>query len=84
MWLNKFKIALIQKDTDSIGRLLDEVPKFANKEDMQEAMYLMKEGLELLYALQGKVTASMKQIKKNISFLGVSPAYSSRSFSIKS
>ena len=84
MWLNKFKIALSQKDTDTIENLLDNVPKFSNKAEMDQAMYLMKEGLEMLYSLQDKVGTSMKQIKKNIKFLQSSLSDSRGGFSIKS
>ncbi len=72
MWLNKFKIALAQKDTDSLEKLLEEVPKFENIEDAKKASYLLREALELLYTLQDEVSTSMRQIKKNINFLNVS------------
>ncbi|MFT5660493.1 MAG: ABC-type uncharacterized transport system substrate-binding protein [Sulfurimonas sp.] len=84
MWLNKFKIAIIQKDADSLNILLDKVPSFKNKEDIEQAMYLMKEGLEVLYILQDETVSSMRKIKKNINFLGTSLVDSSSSFSIKS
>ena len=84
MWPSKFKIAIIQKDVDSIESLLDNVPTFKNKEDIQHAMYLMKEGLEVLYTLQDETTSSMRKVKKNIDFLGISLVDSSSSFSIKS
>ena len=69
MWLNKFKIAIVQKDTNTLEKLLDEVPKFDNIEDAKKATYLLKEALALLYSLQDETSTAMRQIKKNIDFL---------------
>ena len=84
MWINKFKAALIQKDTEAMNTLLDEVPSFSSKEDIKQAMYLMKEATTLLYTLQDEITLSKKQIKQNINFLGSSLNGSVSSFNIKS
>ena len=84
MWINKFKVALIQKDTDSINALLDEVPNFSKKEDVKQAMFLMQEAATLLYNLQDDITLAKKQIKQNINFLGSTLASSVSSFNIKS
>ncbi len=84
MWINKFKAALIQKDADSINALLDEVPSFSSKEDIEQAMYLMREAATLLYTLQDEITLSKKQIKQNINFLGSTLADSVSRFNIKS
>jgi len=84
MWINKFKVALIQKDTDSINALLDEVPNFSKKEDVKQAMFLMQEAATLLYTLQDDITLAKKQIKQNINFLGSTLASSVSSFNIKS
>ena len=84
MWINKFKAALIQKDTDAINTLLDEVPSFSSKEDIKQAMFLMQEATQLLYTLQNKIILSKKQIKQNINFLGSILANSKSNFNIKS
>ena len=68
-WLTSLKIAIVEKNTDTISKLLDETPKFTNKDEMQEAMYILKEARKMLHALQDEVSASMLQIKKNIEFL---------------
>lgn len=83
MWLTKFKIALIQKDAALVDALLNEVPHFSNKEDMEEAMYLMREGVEMMYSLQDDVSNAMHQIKKNVRFLKSSIPDSQASFNIK-
>jgi len=84
MWLNKLKVAIIQKDADAISTLLDETPPFENIDEMQEALYLMRESLELLYTLQDETKNSMKQIRKNLDFLQSSLADSKPRLNIKS
>ncbi len=69
MWLNKFKVALVQKDVTSLEKLLDEVPDFSSKSQAQSALYLFKEAIELLHMLKESTSISMKQIKQNIDFL---------------
>jgi len=69
MWLTNLKIAIVEKNSDKINHLLDEVPQFENKFDMEEAMYLLREAAELVYKLKDETEHSMKQMKKNIDFL---------------
>ena len=69
MWLTNIKIAIVEKNVDKLDYLLDEVPQFENKYDMEEAMYLLREAAELVYTLKNETEYSMKQIKKNINFL---------------
>ncbi len=45
MWLNKLQIAIIEKDTDNLDALLDNMPKFTDKKEMISAQYLLKEAL---------------------------------------
>jgi len=69
MWLNKFKIAIVEKNADAIDKLLDEVPEFSSKRDIREAMFLMREGTEVLYKLKDETSEVISQLKKNIDFL---------------
>ena len=84
MWLNKFKVALIQKDADTLNILLDEIPNFTNKEEIEQTMYLIQEALELLYTLQDETSSSMQQIKKNLKFLGTSLSEATGSLNVRS
>ncbi len=70
MWLNKLKIAIVDKNTDTLNELLDDIPTFENKKDIEEAMYLLKEANKLLQTLKKETLSSMEHIKKNIEFLG--------------
>ncbi len=69
MWLTKLKIAIIEQNTETLNKLLEEVPKFTDVEDAQKAMYLLREASILLHTLQDETSENMKQIKKNLSFI---------------
>jgi actin-related protein len=69
MWLSSLQVAIVEKDTDKLDELLDELPKFKDEVEMKKASYLLREALELLYTLQDETSESMKQIKKNLDFL---------------
>lgn len=69
MWLNKLKIAVIEKNTRNINELLDDIPKLENNQDIEEALYLLREAAELIYTLKDETSLSMAKMKKNISFL---------------
>ncbi|MEA3371345.1 MAG: hypothetical protein U9Q40_08385 [Campylobacterota bacterium] len=84
MWLTNIKIAIVEKNTDRLNNLLDEVPKFENKQDMEEAMYLLREAAELVYKLQDETTESMKQIKRNMDFLKSTEAPRTAKLDLKS
>lgn len=69
MWIDKLKIAIIQKDTGALDVLLDTMPQSLTAKEAQEAMYLFAEALELLYTLKDETSTSMQQLKRNINFL---------------
>lgn len=69
MWLTKLKIAIVEKNTDSIDKLMDNIPQLDSAEDIEEAIYLSKEATELLTMLKDETSDSMKQIQTNLKFL---------------
>ena len=72
MWINRFKIAIIEKDADSINALLDVMPEFNGVDDlkeMEEVMALLEEAFALMQSLRNATAVSMRQIKQNLSFL---------------
>ncbi|NOR58946.1 MAG: hypothetical protein GQ474_10535 [Sulfurimonas sp.] len=69
MWLTKLKIAIIEKNPDALDTLLDNIPELSEAEDIEQAIYLLREATELIYTLQNETKVSMDKIKKNISFL---------------
>jgi len=69
MWLNNLKIAIIEKNTDKLNELMDNLPQLTKKEEIEQAIYLLREASELVYTLKDETSDSMKQIKKNLQFL---------------
>ncbi len=84
MWLNNLKIAIVEKNTDAIDKLMDDIPKLENTDDIEEAIYLLKAATELVSGLKDETDASMKQIKTNIKFLRSTEAHSTNKLDIKS
>ena len=69
MWLTKLKIAIVEKNTDELSRLMENIPELEGIDKLTEAVYLLREATELVYTLQNESAASMNQIKKNLDFL---------------
>ena len=69
MWLKEFKVALVRRDTDALDALLATMPTFTDKEEAEEAAYLLREAYILITSLQDETKQSMSQIQKNIQFL---------------
>ncbi len=69
MWLNSFKIAIIEKNCELIDALMDEMPSFTDVKEMEEASYLLVEAVKVLKAAQEESRDSMHTIKQNIKFL---------------
>jgi len=84
MWLNNFKIAVIEKNIDSIKSLLEEMPEFKDLNSMKEAIYLIKEAAAFLQEKKSSMSLEMQQIRKNMDFLNSTNSKSKSSFDIKS
>jgi len=69
MWLTKLKISIVEKDTDVLDKLLDEIPTFSDIKEIEQAAYLLKEASELVHTLKDETSNSIRHIKKNIDFL---------------
>ena len=69
MWLNKLKVAIVQKDIDLLDSLLDDLPNLSDPKEIESAIYLLREASEILHTLKDETALSMIQIKKNIDFL---------------
>jgi len=74
MWLNKLKIALIEKNLDNLAALMEDIPQLSGKKEMEEALYLIKSATELVESLKEETATSMKKMKKNINFLKATQA----------
>ncbi|MBL0708508.1 MAG: hypothetical protein JJW00_05635 [Sulfurimonas sp.] len=69
MWLTDFQIALVEKNTDNLDKLLDNMPTFSDVKDMKTASYLLREANELIYTLKDETKIIMNKMKKNLKFL---------------
>lgn len=84
MWLKQLKIAIIEKNTDKLDELLKDIPKLEKEEDIEQAIYLLREATELVHTLKDATSASMIQMKKNINFLKSTQVQTSNRLDIKS
>ncbi|NOQ30733.1 MAG: hypothetical protein GQ570_06390 [Helicobacteraceae bacterium] len=69
MWLNEFKVALLEKDADKLELLLNTMPTFDTLKEMEEALFLSNEALTLVNKLKTATSASIVQIRKSIDFI---------------
>ena len=83
MWLNSLKIAIVEKNTDKIDVLIDSIPKFNDLKEVESAMYLLKEAMELLHTLKDETAESMMKIKKNLDFINSTQHTNTNSLDIK-
>ena len=84
MWLKELKVSIANQDTDTIDKLLNDMPQFSELAKMKEAMYLLKEASALAQKLQDETSASMKQIKRNINFIKSTQVSTSTTLDISS
>jgi hypothetical protein len=84
MWLTKLKIAIIEKNTDALSILMDDIPKLSSSEDIEQVIYLLKEATALVTTLKDETSASMKQMKANLNFLHSTQAPARNMLDIKS
>ena len=69
MWLNELKIAVVQKDTESLSKLLGNLPTLDDAKEIESAIYLLAQAMEIVKSRRDATADSMKQIQKNIKFL---------------
>jgi len=69
VWLNQFKIALIQEESEKLATLLESMPQFETLEEANEASHLLIQAYELIDTLQEETKVSMQQLKKHIDYV---------------
>ncbi|PHS56716.1 MAG: hypothetical protein COB17_08395 [Sulfurimonas sp.] len=84
MWLNKLKIAIIEKDADKLEKLLEDIPNPKSINEAQEALFLLNEATDMMHILKDETSESMLKIKKNLSFIHSTQNKPKHSFEIKS
>ena len=69
MWLNQFKVALIEEDIDKMSELLDTMPQFETIKELEEAKYLIANAFDDALTQKNKISIILSEIKKKSSFL---------------
>jgi hypothetical protein len=81
-WLSDLKIAIINKEYNTLDSLCTAMPHFSGIEETIEAQALIKEALILVKEEKEKTGESLKKIKKQSLFLSL--AEDSTKFSLSS
>jgi hypothetical protein len=84
MWLTNLQIAIVEKNTKQIQKLVSEMPDFKNVDEMKSAASLVKEALKLLHTLKDETAQTIKKLKKHKDFLNSAQADKTAKFDITS
>ncbi len=84
MWLKELKIAIIEKDTDKLSLLMDSTPELGDADEINEALFLLKEATAIVTGLRDETQSVMIQMKKNIDFLQSTSSPKTSKFDINS
>jgi hypothetical protein len=68
-WKNKFKIAIIDGDVNTLEKLIDNIPKVDTVEEAKETLALIQEALSVVENATEKTLQIMNKIKKTKAFL---------------
>ena len=82
-WINKLKIAIIEKNPQEIDALVDCMPMFDDIKDMEASASLLKEANLLMMTLKDETSDSLKKIKKTKDFLNSTHSKDSSLFNSK-
>lgn len=69
MWLKELKIAIVEKDTNRLEKLIDDIPSLTDYDKIVEALFLLREATTLLTGLKDETFLAMQKMKKHIDFL---------------
>ena len=83
MWLNDFKIAIVEKDPETIEKLLESMPIFDDNKDMESVAYLLREASILMITLKDETSESLIKLRKTIKFIDSTHSKDSSLFNSK-
>jgi hypothetical protein len=83
MWLDSFKLALILEETTTLSTLLDQMPRFENLAEMEEAAFLLQQAYELTERNKHETAHTLKQLKNTLEFLKSTQNLTDSSLNIK-
>ena len=81
-WLSELKVAIVSNEPQKISTLIESMPTFETLEEMQEALYLIKEAYVIMNELKSETLAKRDQIRKNIEFLKSTAAQKTNSLDV--
>lgn len=84
MWLTKFKIAIVEKDVVKLTELMEHLPTFEEKKDIDSVLCLLKEATQVMTSLKDETQKNMIQIQNNLKFLKATEEKRTSSLDIKS
>ncbi|MDD3324280.1 MAG: hypothetical protein PHN38_04055 [Sulfurospirillaceae bacterium] len=68
-WLNELKVAIIEKDTNSIGLLVKSMPQINDLNHAIEAQALISQAIQIIDKEKTKAMEMMKKIKQTKAFV---------------
>ena len=68
-WPNNLKIAVIENDIVTIGKLIQNVPAFEDIDEAREALALIQESMKLVDEEKSIMIETMKKMKQTKAFL---------------
>jgi len=83
MWLKQFKIALVEKNTENLSRLMDDIPSFSRPEDIEQALFLIDEASKIVHTFKDETAKNMRKVEKSIAFLKATEAPKLNNFDVK-
>ena len=69
VWLDRFKIALAERDSTKIEALLEETPTFSTREEMQEALYLLQSAKVMVSEFKDITALQMQKLQKSRDYM---------------
>jgi len=84
MWLKAFTIAIVERNTEKLNDLMETIPSFEKKTDIESALSLLQEATKLVESMKDETQTSMIQMQKNIKFLKATQAPRTSSLDISS
>ncbi len=68
-WLTDLKLAVIQKDITSIGKLIKNIPNISDIAKANEALALINEAINIVEDEKSKALITMNKLKQTKAFL---------------
>jgi len=68
-WISDLKLAIIQKDITTIGKLIKDVPQITEMNEAKKTLALINEAINIVENEKSKALVTMNKIKQTKAFL---------------